>query len=180
MGKKGYQKLEKSKKKYGIFWEFIRYYNCEYSANLQTHRDVLRIREEREESNRKGELVDIDAKELRMEDFQTNFSKAANLLADAWNIKDTLENRKVLEKNGYGMLSIKKSRKKFLNYLDKWANVNSPRALVNATHHMTSRVKSTNRTKDRIDLLTFSQGICKKLKEMTLEMHYKWEYSHIC
>ncbi len=179
---KWYQKMQESKRVFGLFWAFIRYFNCEFSANLRSHLDVLSLKKEKEMVLKKeGEnaMVDIDAYELRMEDFQSNFSKMANLIVDLWNVKDTPENRELLRKNGHKFAknAIGNERKLLLQMLDKYANPNAPKGPIHP-EHMTSQL--VNRTQEAIELLTFSRGVCEKIKEMTLQMDYPWSYPQFC
>ncbi len=178
-----YRELENAQKAYGLFYEFLRFVNCQFTAAKMAHLQVVQLTKEKEIAEKRGELFDIAGYDMRMENFKSNFSKMANFIADLWNVKDTDENRQILLRNGHSNIDLKAERKKLVDLLEFQANIMETKSPLNEKRerlHITSN--KHNRTEEAIALLGFSQGVCKKIKNMTLALDYTWkeEFSVFC
>eukprot|EP01084_Bolivina_argentea_P313379 542691_1 len=171
----------KVSKQIGLFWEFIRYYNCEWSSSYLIDQIGVQFFEHYYRFN--------------LDDFGTHdgFDTNINRLLDGINIIDNDINTQIL-RNSQSDVSITDERNKLfalmkredlsgiyernkekLNVTKRYFN---DRLRLRKMSHVT---KGHYNKKEAIEnLLTVHEQVCIMLKNMTGLLRFEWKYSEFC
>eukprot|EP01084_Bolivina_argentea_P087166 157477_1 len=151
---------------YGIFWEFIRYYNCEWYHMYLKYKLFTKLKLQKD--------LNINHISFALDSFfkGNQFEKNINLLLDTLNIIDNENNNRILKKyNVYPLINITQSRNQLYKTLKNVGN-DVP------DHHKT---KGTyNKTLLRNKLFRVHTNVCSTVKNLTLLMNFTWNYAEQC
>merc|ERR1712176_1496749 len=161
----------KGNEQIGIFWEFVRYFNCEWAyAYLM---------------NEIGNAHFNKYHRFNLDDFANHdgFERNINQMLDALNIIDNEENNARLAKHGIDMNEFNITRQRAnlfrILQLEDYSNQSSDGKLTrNMQQHITRG--RYNKTKAIELLLTLDESICHILKNLTNLIQYEWTHAEMC
>ncbi len=151
---------------YGVFWEFIRYYNCEWHTMYLAKRIGQRIG------------GDIDARihymSFAMRSFFDREQKAANIerLLDALNVVDSERNRNILHSKSANSVNISTERQRLFRNLMKRTDAGNRGQLQHVTQG------TYNKTVLKEKLFAAHSNACGVLKQLTVLMEMSWDVGH--
>ena len=148
---------------YGIFWEFIRYYNCEWYCMFLSRHFYTALNN----INLKYVSFTLDSFFMPRQ-FRENF----NVLLDSLNVRDTHENNRILQRNGFGHINIADYRNSLFRTLQRHTE------LRNGDTHSTKG--SYNKTELKNKLFRVHSSVCRVIKNLTLLMEFEWDQSMLC
>eukprot|EP01083_Nonionella_stella_P205609 748588_1 len=166
----------------GLFWEFIRYYNCEWPHAYLMHQIGIKHFDHYHRFN----LSDFDS--------HRGYNANINRLLDALNVVANQDNAQMLHRNGinYTVGKIKKERNRLLRMLqtedvsEYWTKDDS-RKKTRIYRESYAHEDTKHFTKGDYDkeesiklLLTLDHSICNVLRNLTLWLDFEWSYSTFC
>ncbi len=158
---------------YGIFWEFVRYYNCEYPIiflmnNIYTKYNYL-----------KWNYIFFNLDSFFTSD---GFDKNINILLDHLNIIDNKKNNIILNNHNIYNLNITKFRNnltQLLKYEDR-SSIYKKISTVSDNRFKHITTGRYNKTALKTILFSIHYKICEIIKNLTLSMKFKWLYNKDC
>ena len=162
-----YRKLQKMDYKYGLFWEFVRYFNCEWPSIY-----VLR----KIGNEHFDHLIEYDIDDMM--DREGAFGEAMDLILDEMNFVDNVGNRQKLLRNHLN-ISIVNARKRLKEAL---VSLNVNNYSTKGDHYLKMHVTHKSYDMDQVshDLLTIDRTICQLIRNMTELLNFEWTYSQYC
>ena len=143
---------------YGLFWEFIRYFNCEWSYQYLM----------KEIGNKYFNIyMPFD---LRSFEKDQRFDKNVNEIMDVWNIIDNKENNDILKKAGIINMNITDERNDLYQRLriEKYAR------------HGHGTKGKFDKDKSIELLLSLNESVCQLIKNMTVLLNFEWKHQSYC
>eukprot|EP01084_Bolivina_argentea_P306216 529106_1 len=153
---KYYQKLQQMDYRIGLFWEMIRYFNCEWASIYVLQQIGYKYW---------NNIVEYDIDELTHGEFNDNMNK----LLDQLGIIDDDIHRKKMKDN----VNITKQRINLLGYLNE---LDVTKTNKERTEHVNMHITHNEYDIEQVthDLLGFDIQICKLIKNMTLLLKFEW------
>merc|ERR1712228_70897 len=158
----------------GLFWEFIRYFNCEWPYSYLM--DQI------------GSKYFDHYHRFSLDDFSKHFDENINKILDALNIIDNKQNNLRLLNKGLNGTQFNITKQRQILFLDlqkedysnvKGSNQQKP--------HRKDPKYSNHATKGEYDkensiklLLTVNDSVCSILKNMTIMLQFEWQYHQFC
>ena len=156
-----YQLMHGTNDQMGLFWELIRYYNCEWPHQYLMHKLGLKYFKDNNYIS-----FNVDSK----------FDQNLNRLLNVMNIKDNFDNRQILRKYGYENVNITESRNTLYGMMKK--EDLSVHEILADPDHVT---KNDYDKQEAIRLLlTLDKSICELIKHMTILLDFLWDYPMYC
>ena len=143
---------------FGLFWELVRYYNCEWSYQYLMRRI--------------GDKYFDNYLALDLHSFEgdASFDRNMNQIMDAWNIIDNEKNNDILVRAGVVNMNISDETNDLFERLRIERFVRK--------HHYT---KGRFDKKKAIELLlTLNESVCELIKNMTTLLHFEWKHETFC
>ena len=153
-----YNKLNNINYKIGLFWEFVRYFHCEWPS--------IYIFQQIGDKWLNKAQYDID--EFMHGEFDQNMNKILNQLIS--NKDDFNNNTQIIGQ-----------RTKLFDKLKNELDISQIKKVKEDEHldmHITHNQYDINVVTH--DLLTLDNQICKVIKNMTILLRFDWEYSQYC
>ena len=160
--------------KIGLFWEFVRFFNCEWPSIY-----VLQEIGERYFNN----VIKFDVDDLMRR--EGGFDDGMNKLLDGLEMIENEENHKKLEAHKVMSTNINIQRDILmdrLSELDVTRNKSSGHKSKKSKEHLKMHITHNSYHLDQVshDLLTLDRNICRLIKNMTQLLLFEWGYHHYC
>ena len=156
------QKIIKASDQMGLFWEFVRYFNCEWTYSYL----MDQIGSTYFDKYHRFDLEDLAN--------HTGFEENINEILDALNIIDNEENNRILTKQGVSDVNIANEREIIFRKLKQEDYSNITRSRPHVTRGEYDKKKSIEL------LLTVDDSVCSILKNITIMLRFEWEYTQFC
>ena len=153
-----YRRLHGINYKIGLFWEFVRYFNCEW-ASIYVLQQI-------------GDRYYRNAAEYDIDEFMNgHFDENVNKILNQINFVDNAQNRRQLKDQN---VSIAKKRVTLLELL-KDLDVSMDNKTDKHITHNEYNFEIVTR-----DLLSLDVEICKLIKNMTILLKFEWHHAEYC
>eukprot|EP01083_Nonionella_stella_P130571 396269_1 len=169
--------------KLAIFYEFIRYINCQSPVNGWYWLHTLYKRFKLIQRETKVDVFQMSY--FSMSQWLNDFDLTAYRFIDAFNVVDNEENRNILKAHSASHINITHERHKLFRLFssqnaNKWSSRHIKNYNVRHKHLFMFDSGYNSSKSNAIEWLLKHDQICHIIRNITLSFDFNWRYNHVC